>query len=635
MVSARWSTPEGFGRERSPLLTANTVARRNGRKSTSRRNGNATRSSDFAPVGHEGDAAHCAGVRCRTLSLGLAAMATQSLYRRYRPRRFSELKGQDHVVKALRDSVREGREGQAYLFSGPRGTGKTTTARILAKVLNCENVVDGEPCCECESCLAVERGTSYDVHELDAASNNGVDSIRELIERAVARHRRAATRCTSSTRSTCCPRRRCRRAAQDARGAAAARRVRARHHRSAEGDRHDPVAHAAPPVPPAPRRHDGRARALGRRRRRARPAPGGARRRPRPGRRVGPRHAVGARAADLDRRRRRRRGRPRRVHARPDRTRSRPRTHRDGARRLARARPAGGHRGARAPPAQRVPVADGARAGDPAVRPGRHDRACAPASWAPRCWCGRSRLLGTTMVEMRLSPDPRILAEVALVQLTNDEAGTDVDALLARIERLENTVKQLREERPQGLAAVRQSEGSGDRTGGARRCRARQPAGGAHRQAADAPPWQLPHLVAAHAECPVDGARGVGADRQGPGQADHPGAVLGRIVRRQQRRGVAVQRPQRGPWRQVPRAPCRGRGRTGEGRRRAGEGRVRGRRAGPRRRAGARRPHHARPSRPTIRRSRRSTCPSSPTPRPSRSARRSTASPRRSPVPSS
>ena len=111
-------------------------------------------------------------------------MAVQSLYRRYRPQRFSELKGQEHIVRALKNSIVNSREGHAYLFSGPRGTGKTTTARILAKVLNCDGPVDGEPCCACPSCLAVQNGNSFDVIELDAASNNGVADIREIIASA-------------------------------------------------------------------------------------------------------------------------------------------------------------------------------------------------------------------------------------------------------------------------------------------------------------------------------------------------------------------------------------------------------------------------------------------------------------------
>ena len=110
-------------------------------------------------------------------------MAYQSLYRRYRSQTFSELRGQAHVTSALRTAVAEGRQGHAYLFSGPRGTGKTSTARILAKALNCTNVTDGEPCGECESCVAIEQGKSFDLHELDAASHNKVDDIRDLISK--------------------------------------------------------------------------------------------------------------------------------------------------------------------------------------------------------------------------------------------------------------------------------------------------------------------------------------------------------------------------------------------------------------------------------------------------------------------
>jgi DNA polymerase-3 subunit gamma/tau len=110
--------------------------------------------------------------------------AYQSLYRRYRPQRFDEVLGQEHVTKALRNGVREERVGHAYLFSGPRGTGKTSTARILAKVLNCDAPVDGEPCGKCENCVAVAEGRVTDwLLEQDAASKSKVDDMRDLIER--------------------------------------------------------------------------------------------------------------------------------------------------------------------------------------------------------------------------------------------------------------------------------------------------------------------------------------------------------------------------------------------------------------------------------------------------------------------
>lgn len=109
-------------------------------------------------------------------------MAYQVIARKWRPQKFSDMVGQEHIARTLRNAIISGRIAQAYLFVGPRGIGKTTSARIFAKALNCLHPVDGEPCCECESCLSIANETSVDVIEIDAATHTQVEKAREICE---------------------------------------------------------------------------------------------------------------------------------------------------------------------------------------------------------------------------------------------------------------------------------------------------------------------------------------------------------------------------------------------------------------------------------------------------------------------
>ncbi len=109
-------------------------------------------------------------------------MAYTALYRKFRPQTFDDVKGQDHIVTTLRNQIASGRVGHAFLFTGTRGIGKTTAAKLLARAVNCEHPVNGDPCGECPMCKAILAGTSMNVIEIDAASNNGVDNIREIVD---------------------------------------------------------------------------------------------------------------------------------------------------------------------------------------------------------------------------------------------------------------------------------------------------------------------------------------------------------------------------------------------------------------------------------------------------------------------
>lgn len=109
-------------------------------------------------------------------------MSYTALYRKFRPDNYNDVKGQEHITTTLSNQIVSGRIGHAYLFCGTRGTGKTTVAKIFAKAVNCEHPVNGNPCNECPTCKAISAGISMNVIEMDAASNNGVENIRQIVD---------------------------------------------------------------------------------------------------------------------------------------------------------------------------------------------------------------------------------------------------------------------------------------------------------------------------------------------------------------------------------------------------------------------------------------------------------------------
>ena len=174
----------------------------------------------------------------------------QALYRRYRPQTPPEVLGQDHVVRALTGAIRENRLHHAFLFCGPRGTGKTSTARILAKMVNCEQGPTAEPCGVCRQCVAIREGTHLDVVEIDAASHGGRRGRPRTARAGAHRPGDGPREGLHHRRGAAAHRARVRRPPEALRGAAARRPVRPGHHRAAEDAGHHRGAHAAVRLPP-------------------------------------------------------------------------------------------------------------------------------------------------------------------------------------------------------------------------------------------------------------------------------------------------------------------------------------------------------------------------------------------------